>query len=133
MLAANHAWPQKMFEYAQRMIVGRRTDSRQGLYYWKGKGLHAYDPADCCDQGESTAVRPKGRWLKLHPPGARPGAVNNTTVAFLGLAETDLPAFASKGQNMFVVVPFVATSDMPTVKAFVAKVRASLMPRSRTT
>jgi len=59
--------------------------------------------------------------------------VNNTTVAFLGLAETDLPAFASKGQNMFVVVPFVATSDMPTVKAFVAKVRASLMPRSRTT
>jgi urea transport system substrate-binding protein len=75
----------------------------------------------------------KGDGLNFIPQAPDLGLMNNTTVAFLGLAETDLPAFASKGQNMFVVVPFVATSDMPTVKAFVAKVRASLMPRSRTT
>ena len=46
------------------------------------------------------------------------------TVAFLGLSETDLGVFGGKGQNMFAVVPSVATSDDPAVKAFVAKVRA---------
>jgi len=44
-------------------------------------------------------------------------------VAFLGLSETDLPVFRGKGQNMFVVVPFVAASDDPSVRAFVAKAR----------
>jgi len=41
-----------------------------------------------------------------------------------GLSETDLGVFGGKGQNMLVVVPFVATSSMPSVKAFVTKVKA---------
>ena len=45
-------------------------------------------------------------------------------IAFLGLSETDLGIFGGKGQNMFVVVPFVATSDTPSVKTFVARARA---------
>jgi branched-chain amino acid transport system substrate-binding protein/urea transport system substrate-binding protein len=53
------------------------------------------------------------------------GLLKNTTVAFLGLSETDLGLFNGKGQNMFVVVPFVATSSMPAVKAFVAKAKAA--------
>jgi urea transport system substrate-binding protein len=52
------------------------------------------------------------------------GLFKGMTVAFLGLSETDLGVFGGKGQNMFVVVPFVATSSMPSVKAFVAKVKA---------
>ncbi len=50
--------------------------------------------------------------------------MKDTRVAFLGLSETDLGVFGGKGQNMFVAVPFVATSDMPSVKAFVARARA---------
>ena len=52
------------------------------------------------------------------------GLFKHTTVAFLGLSETDLPVFHGKGQNMFVIVPFVASSDAPAVRAFVAKVKA---------
>jgi branched-chain amino acid transport system substrate-binding protein/urea transport system substrate-binding protein len=40
------------------------------------------------------------------------------------LSETELGLFGGKGQNMFAAVPFVATSDKPPVKAFVAKVKA---------
>jgi branched-chain amino acid transport system substrate-binding protein/urea transport system substrate-binding protein len=40
------------------------------------------------------------------------------------LSEADLGVFGGKGQNMFVVVPFVATSAMPSVKTFVAMVKA---------
>jgi branched-chain amino acid transport system substrate-binding protein/urea transport system substrate-binding protein len=50
--------------------------------------------------------------------------LKDTTIAFLGLSETDLSIFGGKGQNMFVVVPFVATSDMPSVRAFVARIKA---------
>ena len=50
--------------------------------------------------------------------------LKSTTIAFLGLSETDLGLFGGKAQNMFVVVPFVATSSLPAVKAFVAKVKA---------
>ena len=50
--------------------------------------------------------------------------LKHTTVAFLGLSEVDLGIFRGKGQNMFTVVPSVATSKDPSVKAFVAKVRA---------
>jgi branched-chain amino acid transport system substrate-binding protein/urea transport system substrate-binding protein len=66
----------------------------------------------------------KGDGLSFIPQAHDLGLLNDVTVAFLGLSETDLPAFGGKGQNMFVVVPFVASSDMPSVKAFVAKVKA---------
>jgi urea transport system substrate-binding protein len=36
---------------------------------------------------------------------------------------TLLARFAVEGQNMFVVVPFIAASDEPSVRAFVAKAR----------
>jgi len=52
-------------------------------------------------------------------------------IAFLGLSEADLGIFGGKGQNMFVVVPFVATSDKPSVKEFVARTRARSRRRCR--
>jgi ABC-type branched-subunit amino acid transport system substrate-binding protein len=52
------------------------------------------------------------------------GLLKDTTVAFLGLSEVDLGVFKGKGQNMFAVLPSVATSDDPSFTAFVAKVRA---------
>jgi urea transport system substrate-binding protein len=66
----------------------------------------------------------KGDGLNFIPQADDRGLFKGTTVAFLGLSETDLGIFGGKGQNMFVVVPFVAASSIPAVKAFVAKVRA---------
>jgi len=66
----------------------------------------------------------KGDGLQFIPQADDRGLFKTTTVAFLGLSETDLGVFGGKGQNMFVVVPFVATDRTPSVKAFVAKVRA---------
>jgi branched-chain amino acid transport system substrate-binding protein/urea transport system substrate-binding protein len=66
----------------------------------------------------------KGDGLNFIPQADDRGLFKSTTVAFLGLSETDLGIFGGKGQNMFVVVPFVATGSIPAVKAFVAKVRA---------
>ena len=66
----------------------------------------------------------KGDGLNFIPQAADRGLLKTTTVAFLGLSETDLGLFGGKAQNMFVVVPFVATSSLPAVKAFVAKVKA---------
>src|SRR6202040_155278 len=56
------------------------------------------------------------------------GLLKDTTIAFLGLSETDLGVFGGKGQNMFVVVPFVATSEEPSARAFVARARAKAGP-----
>ena len=67
----------------------------------------------------------KGDGLNFIPQADDLGLLQQTTIAFLGLSETDLGLFGGKGQNMFVVVPFVAASDMPAVKAFVAKVKAN--------
>ena len=62
--------------------------------------------------------------LNFIPQADDRGLFKTTTVAFLGLSETDLGIFGGKGQNMHVVVPLVAASATPAVKAFVARVRA---------
>jgi hypothetical protein len=65
----------------------------------------------------------KGDGLNFIPQADDLGLLKETTVAFLGLSEADLGVFGGKGQNMFVVVPFVATSDMPSIKGFVDKAK----------
>jgi urea transport system substrate-binding protein len=52
------------------------------------------------------------------------GLLKDITVAFLGLSEVDLGIFGGKGRSMVTVVPSVATSGAPDMKAFVARVRA---------
>src|SRR5262249_22335939 len=66
----------------------------------------------------------KGDGLNFIPQADDLGLFKSITVAFLGLSETDLPVFHGKGQNMFVVVPFVTSSDAPVARAFVAKAKA---------
>ena len=125
LLGADRAWPHKMFAAAEPMIdklggrvvgkeftTGRETDfspmvariaatkAKVLLFALKGDGLNFIAQADDL------------------------GLLKDTTIAFLGLSETDLGIFGGKGQNMFVMVPFVANSDTPSVKAFVARTRA---------
>ena len=124
LLGADRVWPHQMFDIAQPLIeklggkvvgtqftLGTETDftpliaqvaatkAKVLLFALKGDGMDFIRQAD--DQG----------------------LLKDTTVEFLGLSEVDLGIFRGKGQNMYTVVPSVATSDAPSVKAFVAKVR----------
>jgi urea transport system substrate-binding protein len=125
LLGANRAWPQKMFQAAEPMIaaLGGRV---------VGKEFTTGDEKDFAPLiARIAAAKPKvllfalkGDGLNFIPQADDLGLFRTTTVAFLGLSETDLPVFHGKGQNMFVVVPFVASSDAPAAQAFVAKVKA---------
>jgi branched-chain amino acid transport system substrate-binding protein/urea transport system substrate-binding protein len=125
LLGANRAWPQKMFQAAEPMIsaLGGRV---------VGKEFTTGDEKDFAPlNARIAATKPKvllfalkGDGLNFIPQADDLGLFRNTTVAFLGLSETDLPIFHGKGQNMFVVVPFVASSDAPKTRAFVAKAKA---------
>jgi urea transport system substrate-binding protein len=124
-LGADRAWPHAMFEVAEPMI--KRLGGRPvGTEYTKGTET---DFAPLIARIAATKPKVllfalKGDGLNFIPQADDRGLFKSTTVAFLGLSETDLGIFRGKGQNMFVVVPFVATSGIPAVKAFVAKIKA---------
>jgi urea transport system substrate-binding protein len=125
LLGADRAWPHKMFEAAEPII--RKLGGRVvGKEFTTGTET---DFAPLIARIAATKAKVllfalKGDGLNFIPQADDLGLLKSTTVAFLGLSETDLGIFGGKGQNMFVVVPFVATSSMPPVKAFVARVRA---------
>ena len=125
MLGADRLWPHQMFEAAEPIIkkLGGRVVGKE---FTTGKET---DFAPMVARIAATKARVllfalKGDGLNFIPQADALGLLKNTTVAFLGLSETDLEIFGGKGQNMFVVVPFVATSSMPLVKAFVASIKA---------
>jgi branched-chain amino acid transport system substrate-binding protein/urea transport system substrate-binding protein len=125
LLGADRAWPHKMFEAAEPIIakLGGRVVGKE---FTTGNET---DFAPLIARIAATKAKVllfalKGDGLNFIPQADDRGLFKHTTVAFLGLSETDLGIFGGKGQNMFVVVPFVATSGLPAVKAFVAKVKA---------
>jgi urea transport system substrate-binding protein len=125
LLGADRAWPHKMFEVAEPMI-SKLGGHVVGKEFTTGKET---DFAPLIARIAATKAKVllfalKGDGLKFIPQADDLGLLKDTRVAFLGLSETDLGIFAGKGQNLFVAVPFVATSDVPSVKAFVAKARA---------
>jgi urea transport system substrate-binding protein len=125
MLGADRAWPHSMFEAAEPMI--RKLGGRVvGKEYTEGKEKD-FGPLIAriaATKAKVLLFALKGDGLDFIPQADDRGLLKGTTIAFLGLSEADLGIFGGKGQNMFVVVPFVATSGMPSVKAFVAKVKA---------
>ena len=125
LLGADRVWPHKMFEAAKPILSGL-GGRIVGEEYTLGTET---DFAPLISR--IAAKKPKVLLFALKGDGLNfiaqahdLGLFKHTTVAFLGLSETDLPVFGGKGQNMYVVVPFVASSDSPPAKAFVAKVKA---------
>lgn len=125
LLGADRAWPHKMFEAAEPIIakLGGRVVGKE---FTTGNET---DFAPLIARIAATKAKVllfalKGDGLNFIPQADDLGLLKHTTVAFLGLSETDLGVFGGKGQNMFVVVPFVASGRTPAVKAFVAKVKA---------
>jgi urea transport system substrate-binding protein len=127
LLGADRAWPHSMFDAAEPMI--RKLGGRVvGTEYTEGKETD-FGPLIAriaATKAKVLLFALKGDGLQFIPQADDRGLLKSTTIAFLGLSETDLGVFGGKGQNMFVVVPFVATSGMPSVKAFVAKVKAQV-------
>ena len=125
MLGADRAWPHSMFEAAEPMI--RKLGGRVvGKEFTEGKETD-FGPLIAriaATKAKVLLFALKGDGLDFIPQADDRRLLKNTTIAFLGLSEADLGVFGGKGQNMFVVVPFVATSGMPSVKAFVAKAKA---------
>ncbi|MEO6053576.1 MAG: ABC transporter substrate-binding protein, partial [Chthoniobacterales bacterium] len=66
----------------------------------------------------------KGDGLNFINQARELGLMDHMPIAFLGMSEVELPLFHGKATDMFVTVPFVASSDLPAVKTFVAKVKA---------
>jgi branched-chain amino acid transport system substrate-binding protein/urea transport system substrate-binding protein len=125
MLGADRAWPHKMFAASEPMIdrLGGRVVGKE---FTTGRETD-FGPVIAriaATKAKVLLFALKGDGLNFIPQADDLGLLKDTTIAFLGLSETDLSIFGGKGQNMFVVVPFVATSDKPSVKAFVARIKA---------
>ena len=131
LLGADRAWPHKMFEAAEPMIAALKGRV-------VGKEFTTGDEKDFAPLiTRIAAVKPKvllfalkGDGLNFIPQADGLGLFRDTTVAFLGLSETDLSVFHGKGQNMFVIVPFVTSSDAPKARAFVAKAKSEANPEA---
>jgi branched-chain amino acid transport system substrate-binding protein/urea transport system substrate-binding protein len=125
LLGADRVWPHQMFDIAQPLIekLGGKV---VGTQFTLGTET---DFTPLIEQVAATKAKVllfalKGDGMDFIRQADDRGLLKDTTVAFLGLSEVDLGIFRGKGQNMYTVMPSVATSDDPSVKAFVARVRA---------
>ena len=126
LLGADRVWPHQMFDIA-RPIIEKLGGKVVGTQYTLGTET---DFTALIDQVAASKAKVllfalKGDGMDFIRQADDRGLLKNITVAFLGLSEVDLGIFRGKGQNMHTVVPSVATSDIPSVKAFVARVRAA--------
>jgi urea transport system substrate-binding protein len=125
LLGADRTWPHKMFKAAEP-IIARLGGKVVATEYTKGSETD-FTPLIqrvAASKAKILLFALKGDGMQFIPQADDRGLFKDMTVAFLGLSETDLGVFGGKGQNMFAAVPFVATSDDPPARAFVAKARA---------
>jgi len=128
MFGANYVWPQKMFETAEK-IVGGLGGKVVGKEFtpW---GVKEFAPVIRRIKASGAKVLvfalPGADGITFIKQAEDLGLLKDLTVAFLGFAETYLGAFGTgKGQNMWVTVPFVASSGDAKVKDFVARIKKS--------
>lgn len=125
LLGADRVWPHRMFDIAQP-IIEKLGGKVVGTQFTLGNET---DFTRLIEQVAASKAKVllfalKGDGMDFIRQADAKGLLKDTTVAFLGLSEVDVGIFHGKGQNMYAVVPSVATSDEPSVKAFVARVRA---------
>jgi urea transport system substrate-binding protein len=126
LLGADRVWPHQMFAIAQPLIA-KLGGKVVGTQYTLGTETD-FTPLIAQVAAAKAKVllfALKGDGMDFIRQADDKGLFKDTTVAFLGLSEIDLGIFRGKGQNMYTVVPSVATSDEPSIKAFVAKAHAA--------
>ena len=125
LLGADRVWPHKMFEAAVPVLANIGA-SIVGMEYTLGQAKD-YTPLITRvldSKAKVLLLAWKGDGLAQFISEASDQRLfERVAVAFLGLSETDLPLFEGKAENAYVVVPFVATSDTPKVRAFVEAAR----------
>ena len=126
MFGADYVWPQKMFAAAEALVSGMGGTAA-------GKEFTPFGVKDFAPV--IRRIKESGAKVLLFAlPGADGitfirqaedlGLFKDVTVGFLGFAETYLGAFGEgKGQNMWVTVPFAASSTDAGAAEFVAKIR----------
>lgn len=125
LLGADRVWPHQMFDIASPLIekLGGKV---VGTKYTLGTETD-FSPLIAevaASKAKVLLFALKGDGMDFIRQADDKGLFKDMTVAFLGLSEVDLAIFRGKGQNMHTVVPSVATSEAPAIKAFVARVRA---------
>lgn len=125
LLGADRVWPHAMFDVAEPLIA-KLGGKVVGKEYTLGteKDFTPLIKRIAASKAKVLLFALKGDGMDFINQARKQGLLKNMTVAFLGLSETDLPVFHGKARNMYVVVPFVASSSQPAVKAFVAKTKA---------
>jgi urea transport system substrate-binding protein len=131
MFGADYVWPQKMFETAETLIAGLGGE-------FKGKeftpwGVKEFAPVirRIKDSGAKVLLfaLPGADGITFIRQAEDFGLLAELTVGFLGFSEAYLGAFGEgKGQDMWVAVPLVSSSDDPDVVDFVARLRARTGP-----
>ncbi|MCC8939713.1 ABC transporter substrate-binding protein [Bradyrhizobium sp. Arg68] len=128
-LGADRVWPHQMFDIAQPLIEqlgGKVVGTKYTLGTETDFSPIIKDVA--ASKAKVLLFALKGDGMDFIRQADDAGLLKDITVAFLGLSEVDLGIFRGKGQNMVAVVPAVAASEDPAVKAFVAKARAAAGP-----
>ncbi|WP_298364053.1 substrate-binding protein [uncultured Bradyrhizobium sp.] len=129
LLGADRVWPHQMFGIAQPLIE-KLGGTVVGTKYTLGTETD-FSPLIkevAASRAKVLLFALKGDGMDFVRQADEAGLLKEITVAFLGLSEVDLGIFRGKGQNMVTVVPAVAASEDPAVKAFVAKARAAANP-----
>ncbi|MCS6877259.1 MAG: substrate-binding protein [Geminicoccaceae bacterium] len=124
---ADYVWPQKMFQHAEKIVaaLGGKVLGRELTPF----GVKEFAPVIRRIEASGAKV------LLFALPGADGitfirqaedlGLLKKLTVGFLGFSEAYLGAFGpGKGQDMYVAVPFVASSEATGPREFVARIRA---------
>jgi branched-chain amino acid transport system substrate-binding protein/urea transport system substrate-binding protein len=129
LLGADRDWPHRMFDAAEPLIA-KLGGKVLGKQYTLGtdKDFSPLIDRVAASKAKVLLFALKGDGMQFIPQADERGLFKGMTVGFLGLTEADLKVFGGKGQNMYAAVPFVATSDDPAAKAFVARARAKAGP-----
>jgi urea transport system substrate-binding protein len=131
MFGADYVWPRNMFKAAKGMIADTGGQTLGEEYTPFGVSDFSSIIKKIADSGAKVLVfaLPGADGITFIKQAEDFGLTKKVTVAFLGFSETYLGAFGpGKGENMYAGVPFVASSDEPGVKDFVARVRKSTSP-----
>ena len=128
MFGADYVWPQKMFETADELVAGLGgTVAGKEFTPW---GVKEFAPVirRIADSGAKVLIfaLPGADGITFIKQAEGFGLMKGLTVAFLGFSEAYLGAFGEGGgQNMWVTVPLVASSDEAGAADFVARIRAN--------
>ncbi len=133
MFGADYVWPQKMFQAAEGLVagLGGRTAGKE-FTPW---GVKEFAPVirRIKDSGAKVLLfaLPGADGITFIRQAEDFGLLKEVTVGFLGFCEPYLGAFGEgKGQDMWVTVPLVSSSDDAGIKDFVARVRATTAPET---